>query len=472
LFDVFIDGIKINQYIPYESLSDYEQLVKGDGAFDYRVETIKFDADTTLLKEFSVGELAIQDMKNKLAEVYYYDSKILYGLLKEIEINFDSDELSIGFHSLARISSDISLKDLSLIYSSPIYVYGLEKTLDQSIDIISSYIDMYLSYHNLPIRINTSQNIINVDDFSFLNSLLLTNMTIPNFRIYVNPPANTLYLQTENKHIWGIYKRQAGVLTSYPPYVLAWRSWHPTGTPAIVYANIDENGITNADYTGDMNFYSRYGTEPINQWNNDGIESMIAKSHGDDSPVWRGKAKINDKYFACMRDDSHPDYNTYYVDYVEVTEQDIFSFRFEDVNIGKILRSFATLTNSIVNIDSLGRVVMVSRDGLSGLDPTNVISASYKVTDYRDEEFEVPEEFYILDETREDLNEYFSNFFSGKILKGNFVVERDDIPASSFPLVMKTFRALIKGVEFDAGAIVKVEYQEQFLEIKTEKNLG
>lgn len=476
MFDVFISGVKVNRYIDYNSLDEYEQITKGEGAFDYRVETIDFDADDTILQEFNVSSFSVYDLREKLAEVYYYGSKVLYGMVKSAEMDFDTNKVYIEFHSLARILSDLKIEDIAATSR----LFGIQKTLEEAMQDISLVVDRHFSINNLPVRMDWRNNIINPVDFSFLRSITIQEQDITGEFSF--DLGNTTGITCSNRHIVGIMRGNNNRNRTWlGRYVVAYRP-----TPAAYFVReLTANGLSaQGEGMTRASFWVHFGGEiQVNEFDDDGILDFIEIYYnfagGTTQPVThvskaRNTTRLGDYFWVCTRHDTTASlqYNTYYLSRITVTPDDIYNYDFKEGTVGEALRAFAMVSNSIVNVNAAGQLVLINRDGIEGLTPVPVISASYAVEEFVQADFEIPANFIMTEDVRTALQEYFNSYYTGKLLKGTFIVNREDIPASEFPIMHKKFTALIKGVSFVAGTIVNATFKEQFIEIQTEKYIG
>lgn len=469
-FDVIIENKLVNDYVNINSLEEISQEAEGDEILNFRVDSASIEMDITVLDFLGYDVKDYSDLYKKKCEIYYFGNLILQGHIGEISLNFEFNNITFGFYSIAKIVSAIELQfvpyaPLSIWTSSSITVI-LKQLLRQINVRISNTYHYWFTLNENPI--------VDTDNFVPLRGIDLVEIAIP------KPIINNVEIDIYEY----IYKKQKQY------YLVSSKAVIANQVKIYILYQIGSDGsfigyvpfiLTSAysfeDFLGRL---KELQYEPAQDWEDKRVvEAINAVMRLDDinnnneetDPEIMSKAKLsNDLKIALIKH-----HGVTRIIKIQVSDRDKLLFFFgidKWRKAGDILKEIATLTNSLIYITPSRRLKLQKRDNTDTITILNPQKLDSELLDRTGYEIDVPTGYFFTDETEQEIIEYYQSYFNGLFYKYSVTFIKSDVDFSQAPFISKKLVTNIYGSNLNLGIIKEVIYSEDLITFRTEKRIS
>lgn len=427
-FVIEIDGINVSETVL--ELNDIICEAETNNIWDYMLDTFRFVSHINILSKFGLTTEKYYQLEKRKIQVYYNNILFFSGAITHIYYSFVNEEVEIKSDSIGLLASNTppchyNEKHNRIFRTSGSFYYG--DTLEQIISKIVSIVNYNLGnqgYSSLLTGLS-----INTIDFTEFMSLNWNPIRIYDgirkyqgvfWRIgYPNPYllfSTELATMTNNVALLEIKNSSMDFVTGMEIE----NPNNPNVTNLRLY--FENNKAYEVDITGRIGNLVLYrAQDSLPQEYLDRI-SFVFSDYNNTGAVY-----INDPdpgypeagYLSIQLNNT--DEANYLIRFVRSAE-DRFDYNYDDtVSMGKILRDFAILTDSIIWISPDGKIHYQNRiehnTKTINIESHQLITFYSETTTHSNNQIDLPKEVTIGDEVRLEIIDHYSRILNNRIVR-------------------------------------------------------
>ena len=463
VFSLQIEGKTVNRFIDQDSLNEFSQITEGNSIWDYRVDSLNIEFDVSILKEFDLDENSLHQLWKKPVKLYYYEIPVLNGVIEEIRYNFINENIEIEIYSWGKVVAKLDIEK----------IFPTDSVLNQwKPQDVNTILRRFVKYCNSALEANDY-------DYSFSSTIFLKDYDFP-------------FLKTFN---WYLLKKPKLIIQNGNNIICSkWDKIYSKGNQhyllseielivfnLIVLAQIDSDFKITGYELLSINNYDSYLYEngyELKKFEDEGILRYIRNIFNDNSiTIDNGYAKFGDTYYFIMKNPiEYQNYPLLGFDIlrIEEIEEDKFICNYEEgTNLGQIWKDISIMKNALSFFNVRGVFNFQNRiANLNKLSAKTPYDVDIEVIDRTFDKIELSENFFISDNTKNAIINYYEDFLKGKFIKYKMIFDRYEFGANEYPLILKSIPVYIKNKPVDAGIIKEVIFKEEEIEIISEAKIG
>ncbi|RME22452.1 MAG: hypothetical protein D6800_11025 [Candidatus Zixiibacteriota bacterium] len=439
---VLVGGKDVTRFVDADSLPGVTVRAESDSLWDFRTDALDVELDWSVLAVWGYDVYNYGGLEKQPVVIQDDDRLVFGGAVTGAAYNHNTETLTLTLESYGAIAARMTIEHVTAHRAS------LEWVLDTTINDVNDA----LIAGGWPFVITGKA--VNVRDYAFYRSVDVT-FTIPGARNFGN------YLAVDT--IGGLVTDRDPDSVYYGKHFLHYFvTDRNTDRQLDWYVPVTENGLDADNYVEENPAYMPEAADAIP----DGLKTLIKFAGNFSNPTYSGQAKLRDGLYYLYATDGAQKY----LIRAEVIDNDFLNYSYSDtVKAGALWADVAKMLNAVIWIGPDAVLYVQSRDGRGEV----AAGAPLRVeTEYnnRDEVFEVPDAFILLDDVKNALVDYYADWLAGRFVSSRITIPADDI--DDHPPLLKTLSVDMAGRRVDMGLIIAAEYADGVVNLETMRRDG
>ena len=456
-FSLRIDNKTVDRFVEADNFGGYKMQCESESIWDFWTDNIDISLDVSVLDFLGYDESNYHNMEKLPAELRYYGRRVFGGVIGDLSFSKDDQSLELELHSYGRVIKGIN-------FSMTRYGFTAQKIAER----ILLHVNGWLTLNGYPFTLDNLQ--MDIIDFPFYHSLKRA------LTVDYNNSRTANYTGS-----LGLYIRGAQAYIVYPTANGQQYRAHPIETATLKFSLANYITLSNLkDYVTGIENYTTDEDDADGRAKEQAKFDAVYNIIQADSDNADQDSGFGYKLHSVIRD---PLNNTgYLAEFVRiygngqfadiklvryaVSNDDVFFCKYTNGKAGDMLRDLAIMTNSYVWIGPDTTVYFQTREyGISELPAVNPINYSTSII-RRDNDFEIPEAYLVLDDVKDSVTDYFNSFLAGDFYGVKTSFFKEEIGNGNFAFML--LRDLPVKPSLQKGLVKSADFIEDIIEIESE----